>query len=105
MSCAVTYSDVADLELDDIVFWLLARDPERAEDWRLGLVKAVESLANFPRRFPIASEFEGDEREVRQMMCGPYRVLYTIRDADGDGEEDTITILHVRHGARERDMR
>jgi hypothetical protein len=33
---------------------------------------------------------------------GSYRVLYYLIDADGDGEADTLRVLHVRHGAQQK---
>jgi plasmid stabilization system protein ParE len=34
------------------------------------------------------------EFEIRQLLYGNYRLLFTVRD-------DAVVILHVRHGARE----
>ncbi len=31
-----------------------------------------------------------------------YRILYCLIDEDGDGETDTVLLLHVRHGSRRR---
>ena len=43
-------------------------------------------------------------REVRQMLYRQgrttYLVLFCLVDADHDGKEDTVRVLHVRHGAQ-----
>jgi len=54
---------------------------------------AAQSLTELPRRCSIAPESETFGIEVRQLMYGDYRILFTI---DGD----TVRILRFRHGAR-----
>jgi len=66
------------------------------------LEKAVRSLAEFPRRCPLAPESAEIGLEVRQRIYGFYRLLFTLVDADDDGDADTVRILHVRHGAQQR---
>jgi plasmid stabilization system protein ParE len=39
--------------------------------------------------------------DVRQLLYGEYRILFILVEADDDGEDDTVRILHVRHGARQ----
>ena len=101
MNYAVEFTDVADMEVQDILLWIMGRDPNGAKRWQEGLETAAESLSMFPRRCPLAPENEAFNVEVRQLLYGAYRVLYTLIDSDGDGENDTARILHVRHGARQ----
>ena len=85
--------------LEDIglAYAWLARRTGHAPDWYNGLLDAIESLEEYPLRFPLAPENDEASEEVRQFLYGRrphmYRVLFSIRD-------DTVWILHVRHGAR-----
>ncbi len=96
----VEFTDVADGEVQDILLWLIGRAPERAGRWQVGLENAINSLAQFPTRRPLAPENDAFAFEVRQLLYGAYRILFTLVDTDGDGIADTVRILHVRHGAR-----
>jgi plasmid stabilization system protein ParE len=46
-----------------------------------------------PARCPLAPENEDHPKEIRQLVHGRYRILFTI-------EPGRVVILHVRHGAR-----
>lgn len=78
--------------------WLTDQSPEAAAKWYLGLEKAVAKLATNPERHPVAEE--ESERfgvTIRQMLYGRrrgvYRILYAV-------ENDTVSLLFVRHSAR-----
>jgi len=47
-------------------------------------------------RRPIAEESAFFEEEIRVLIADPYRVLYRIAG-------DEVQVLHVRHGARQRE--
>jgi plasmid stabilization system protein ParE len=55
--------------------------------------KQIAALKVSPERFGIAPEASELDFKLRQMMHGMYRVLYVV-------EQETVTILAVRHGAR-----
>ncbi|MDP8925057.1 MAG: type II toxin-antitoxin system RelE/ParE family toxin [Chloroflexota bacterium] len=57
------------------------------------MLQSIQTLADFPRRCPLACENDDFDVEVRQRLHGDYRILFTV---DGG----TVRILHVRHGAR-----
>jgi plasmid stabilization system protein ParE len=65
--------------------------------WFLALDDAIASLAEFPHRCPLAPETGRFPFEVRQLLYGrkPHvcRILFAV-------EDDTVTILHIRHGRR-----
>jgi plasmid stabilization system protein ParE len=46
-----------------------------------------------PARYPLAPENEEHANEIRQLVYGRYRILFTIQPG-------RVVILHVRHGAR-----
>lgn len=77
--------------------------PQAAEDWlgRLGAVAA--SLASTPERGSIPRELEGlGIREYRQVLVGPYRVIYRVVGPTvfvmvvADGRRDMMGLLSRR---------
>jgi plasmid stabilization system protein ParE len=61
-----------------------------AEQWVRQLRKAVtEQLAVVPKAFPVAPEDEEFPEEIREMIVGRYRILFTIKGRD-------VHVLHVR---------
>ncbi len=65
-----------------------------ADEWFKGLMNAIGSLQEKPRRCSLATEHEVFTEEVRQLLYGKarnkYRILFTIR-------EDIVYVLFVRH--------
>jgi len=61
-----------------------------AQQWARQLRTAVfEQLSVVPKAFPLAPENDGFSEEIRQMIVGRYRVLFTIK-----GRE--VHVFHVR---------
>ena len=88
----------AERELRIAHAWFRKRSPEAAERWRSGLVRKAQTLATSPERCSLAPESEKLGEDVRQLLYGRrratrYRLLFVI-------EHRTVTILHIRHGAR-----
>lgn len=81
-------------EIEEAYLYIRQDSPENAPRWRAGLLEAAATLETFPKRCPVAPENGPFEFEIRQLLYGRYRLLFTVRD-------DTVVILHVRHGARE----
>ena len=78
-----------------------------AREWREGLLTAVSTLAENPRRCPLIPEQTRFLRETRQLLyrrtpSGPaWRVLFIIEDTEaGSLEPPTVHLIHVRHGAQ-----
>jgi plasmid stabilization system protein ParE len=89
----VEVTALADANLEEIYLRIRQDSPGRAAEWRTGLLKAAQSLNLFPERCPLAPE-SGPELEIRQLIYGEYRVLFTVA-------KDTVYVLHIRHGARQ----
>lgn len=68
-----------------------------AADWVASLQTAINTLAEFPLRCPLAPEDAHFSSSIRQLLHGKkrqqYRVLYTV-------QPDAVYILHVRHAIR-----
>jgi toxin ParE1/3/4 len=67
--------------------------PETARRWRIRLGELIHTLSYFPERHEIAAEARDSGVELRQMLYGNYRVLYSV-DSDG------VKVHGLRHGAR-----
>ena len=93
MNFKVQITEQAATELDEVYEWIAADSPEQAVIWFNGLVEVSESLSTNPERCTRAPESNEIDREIRQLLYGKYRILFTIR-------EDTVYLLHVRHGVR-----
>jgi plasmid stabilization system protein ParE len=62
----------------------------QARKWARALRTAIlEQLSVTPRAFPLAPEDEEFTEEIRQMVVGRYRVLFTIKNRK-------VHVLHVR---------
>jgi plasmid stabilization system protein ParE len=82
-----------------ILAWLRSQQAgEAGLRWFRGMQKAIASLSELPTRCTLAPENKDFPFEVRQLLYGSthhrYRILFTI-------EDDTVTVLHIRHGRRD----
>ena len=80
-------------EIDAIVSYIAQDAPVAARRWRDSILRQIDTLKYFPLRHGLAPEAQAVAVDVRQMMHGVYRVLYTV-------EADIVTVHGVRHGAR-----
>ncbi|HZO30164.1 MAG TPA: type II toxin-antitoxin system RelE/ParE family toxin [Chloroflexota bacterium] len=55
--------------------------------------RADTTLEEFPRRCPLAPENDDFDVEIRHLLYGEFRILFTVDD-------NVVRVLHVRHGAR-----
>jgi plasmid stabilization system protein ParE len=89
----------AGADMDKAYLWIFEHAPESATKWFNGLEAAIQTLESFPQRCPLAEESQAFVLEIRQLIhgkrVGAYRILFTI-------VEDSVHVLHVRHGRRER---
>jgi plasmid stabilization system protein ParE len=88
----------AEAELDEAYVYRHARASQAAARWFAGIVEAINSLAHFPERCPLAPENEYFTEEIRQLLYGRrrdvFRILFTMQG-------DTVHVLHIRHGAQQ----
>ncbi len=94
MTCNVVVESSARKDVDDAFRWMAANvSTEYATLWYLDIYRAMDSLKEFPARCGFAMENKFFKEEIRQLICGKYRLLFEI-----DGE--TVRVLHIRHSAR-----
>lgn len=99
----IEISSVAEVEADN-AFLRLSQltSPEKARQWYDGLLLAIESLSQMPKRCPLARENQYFSQEIRQILYGRGRNLYRILFTIVEGEEvSTVRILHIRHAAQQ----
>ena len=95
----VIFEDSAQANVRESFEWgCRAWGKREARQWARQLRTSVfEQLRVVPKAFPLAPENDEFSEEIRQMIVGRYRVLFTIK-----GRE--VHVLHVRGayvGARE----
>ncbi len=94
MVYSVEVTDEADAQADQIFEWITQEAPEAAVRWYNGLLDAIESLREKPRRSPLAPENDYFEEELRHLLYARhYRIIFEIR-----GQQ--VYVLHIRHAAR-----
>ncbi len=99
MTFRVETTAAAEQDADAILDWLLSEGAgETGMRWFAALQDSIASIAEFPARCPIAPENEVFPFEVRHLLYGRkphvYRILFTI-------EDETVYVLHIRHGRRQ----
>ena len=94
MAFQVKTTKSVELQIETTYLWLKKRNPAYADEWFRGLMNAIASLQEKPRRCSLATENEVFSEEVRQLLYGKsrnkYRVLFAIR-------ANVVYILFVRH--------
>lgn len=88
---AVVFEESAQVDVRESYEWGQRTwgKPE-AKQWLRQLRKAVsEQLAIVPRAFPLAPEDDEFDEEIRQLVVGRYRILFTIKGRK-------VHVLHVR---------
>lgn len=94
MKYRVEFADQARSDLSEIYAWIAKDSAVDAARWVATLESAVLGLDVSPERCVVAPESEAIEAfEIRQLLVGNYRVLFTVR-------ERTVFVLHIRHGSR-----
>jgi len=97
MTFQVEITPIAERQIEQAYQWYREHNPEFADRWFRGLMNAIATLQEKPKRCGLAVEHDIFPEEVRQLLYGKskniYRVLFTIRDV-------TVYVLYVRHTAQ-----
>ncbi len=67
--------------------------PANPDRWKSGFERKIATLESFPERCGLAAESQHSRVEIRQVLYGSFRALFTIR-------ADRVFVLTIRHGAR-----
>lgn len=94
MEYQVELSRRAESDIEEAFLYIQERAPRNAVLWRDGLEAKLRVLERMPESFALAPENQDTTIEVRQLLYGRYRILYTVRGL-------TVFVLTVRHGARQ----
>lgn len=77
---SVVWSELAAADLDAIIDHVAAEAPQAAERLLDALERRAASLETLPRRGRIVPELTRLHiREYRELIHGPYRVMYAVR--------------------------
>lgn len=93
MSYQVEISERALLEARSAALWMAQFSEEKATIWYFDLSAAIQSLENMPFRCSPAPENKSFGFEIRHLIFGKYRILFTV-------EDETVYILNVRHSTQ-----
>ena len=81
-------------ELEEAYLWIARESLAAAHHWYNGCVAALQTLETFPERCSLAPEDGYFEEEIRHLLFGSFRILFTIR-------RQSVHVLHARHSARD----
>lgn len=103
MKYRIEISSVAEAEADSAFLRLSqVTSPTKASQWYAGLLQAIASLSQMPKRCFLARENEYFSQEIRQLLYGrgrhSYRILFTILEGQ---EVSTVRILHIRNATQQ----
>lgn len=73
--------------------WMTKNASKGLATWHQQMAKALASLESFPARCALARENPYFREELRQLLCGQYRVIFTIK-------EQEVHVIHIRHTSR-----
>lgn len=99
MNYRIEISSIAEAEADSAFLRLpQISSSVKASQWYAGLLEAIASLSQMPKRCPLARENERFSQELRQLLYGrgrnSYRIIFTILEGE---DISTVRILHMRH--------
>ena len=88
----VHWTDTAEGHLDAIYAYIALDSPEYAKRVIDRLPRRSQQIADFPLSGRRVPEYDADQ--IREVIEGPYRIIYHIKT-------DQIDVLAVIHGAME----
>lgn len=91
MSYRVALSEAAEAEAEAAYLWRLRHSPDHAALWYDGLLKAIRSLADLPRRCSLASSVEvtGYVTDPRPLLIETAACAVPLLSGGGMRVEDT----------------
>jgi len=83
----------AEADLDSILHFIALDNPTAGRRFVGELRRRIATLTTMPERCPLAPETGMDGLELRHLIHGRYRIIFTV-------ELKRVVVLQVRHGAR-----
>ncbi len=93
MRYGVVVTPTAEANLDEILRFIALHNPGAARKFVAALRAKMKTLAQMPKRCPLAPEDGLDGMELRHLIHGDYRIIFAV-------DSGYVTVLQVRHGAR-----
>lgn len=90
----VVITEAAEADLETIGDWIAADNPRRAITFVSELRDRCQSLAAYPRAYPLVARYE--QLGIRRRPYRDYLIFYRI-------SHNKIEILHILHGAQDYD--
>lgn len=104
MAYHVEIAPTALLDAQDAFAWMEQHSPTHAEEWFNGLMDAVFSLDEMPRRCPLAPENDLYDKETRHLLYTKrrvtYRIVFVILHLQTEEAEGKLRVFRIRHGAQ-----
>jgi addiction module RelE/StbE family toxin len=82
-------------DLEGIFRYISQRSPGAARSVISELVDAIDSLDQFPHRYPVIEQSARTRPETRTMPVPPYVIYYRVLE-----NQKAVRVITVRHGAR-----
>jgi plasmid stabilization system protein ParE len=96
MAFKVEISVRASQQIEEAYLWLAQRNPVAANKWFNGLMTAIHSVKDSPRRCARIPEQDDFPQEIRHLIYQKkYRIIFLVQD-----EAETVYVVAVRHTAR-----
>jgi addiction module RelE/StbE family toxin len=99
-SYRIIYSPRVASDLHDIFDFINEQSPQNALTMLRKIVNAIDSLEQFPHRYPEKMGARNRRGPTRVMPVPPYLILYRILE-----QQNAVRLITVRHGARRRRLR
>ena len=93
MKYRIVVTPTAEANLDETFRFIALDNPAAGRKFIASLRAKIKTLAEMPSRCPLAPEDGLDGLEMRHLIHGNYRIIFTI-------DPGRVTVLQVRHGAR-----
>ena len=88
----VELSDEATGDVQGIYDYIAEHGPGNPDQWKAGLAEQIEWMEHSAGSCARAVEDAYSRVTIYQKLYGPFRILFTIKDAD-------VTVFTVRHSA------
>ena len=98
MAFQVDITEPALADAEDYVRFIreVGKQPEAAERWFRGLVRAIYSLEELPERCPVIPEREDFSFEIRHLIYFSHRIIFRV-----ERDRNRVVVFRVYHGSRQ----